>query len=204
MTQPSTTTLPDHYATLQVSETASSEVITAAYRSLARKYHPDTNPSPEANAKMKAINVAYDVLSDRNKRAAYDRQRIASAKAVTPSAKPPQPAKSPPPAPQPGHKPQPTAAPRTPPPPPTKPQANHPPPTAAPKAAPAPSLVGSIGSMLASPAFTTFVITFIVVFAALTIVAELLMQYEYEWLIIPIALLAAVGVAWARSRRNVR
>jgi curved DNA-binding protein CbpA len=179
MTQPSTLALPDHYATLQVSETASPEVITAAYRSLARKYHPDANPSPGADAKMKAINAAYDVLSDRNKRAVYDRQRVAAAKpAVAPA--PPPPPKAPP----------------------VPPKAQPaPPPQTAPNP-PAAAKSFSIGSVLSSPAFSTFVIAFIIVFAALTILAEALMQYDYEWLIIPMAIGVAAAVAFVRSRRK--
>lgn len=87
---------PDYYATLEVSPTASPEVITSAYRSLARKYHPDANPSPEANTKMKAINAAYDVLGDRNKRAGYDRQRAAATAPQAPPSPPPSPAPAPP------------------------------------------------------------------------------------------------------------
>lgn len=66
---------PDYYAILQVSPTAEKEVIGAAYRKLAQKYHPDTNKSPEAEEKMKRINAAYEVLSDPDKRAAYDATR---------------------------------------------------------------------------------------------------------------------------------
>lgn len=80
---------PDYYAILEVSPSASPEVITSAYRSLARKYHPDANRSPEAGAKMKAINAAYDVLGDRDKRATYDRQRTAAAKVTPAPATPP-------------------------------------------------------------------------------------------------------------------
>ena len=63
-----------HYDTLKVSRDAPVEVIQGAYRSLARKYHPDVaGGSPEGEARMKAINEAYEVLSDPAKRAAYDR-----------------------------------------------------------------------------------------------------------------------------------
>jgi curved DNA-binding protein CbpA len=62
-----------HYDTLQVSHNASQEVITVAYRSLSHKYHPDKN-SGDLNAQdiMKLINVAYEVLSDPDKRKDYD------------------------------------------------------------------------------------------------------------------------------------
>ncbi len=64
-----------HYDTLKVSRDAPIEVIQAAYRSLARKYHPDHDRSrtAENEAAMKAINAAYEVLSDPARRAAYDR-----------------------------------------------------------------------------------------------------------------------------------
>lgn len=65
----------DYYEILQVSPNAEPEVIKAAYRRLARKYHPDIDKSPEAAERMKEINAAYDILSDPAKRAAYDRLR---------------------------------------------------------------------------------------------------------------------------------
>ena len=68
----------NHYAVLQVSPDAEPEVITAAYRSLARLYHPDRNRSPDAVHRMAQINIAYDVLSDPARRAAYDQSRQAS------------------------------------------------------------------------------------------------------------------------------
>ena len=65
----------DHYAVLQVHPEAEREVIAAAYRSLAQLYHPDRNPSPEAGPRMVQINLAYEVLRDPERRAAYDRRR---------------------------------------------------------------------------------------------------------------------------------
>lgn len=66
--------MPDHYATLKVSRDAPAEVIQAAYRSLARKYHPDHGArTPDSEAAIKAINAAYEVLGDPTRRAAYDR-----------------------------------------------------------------------------------------------------------------------------------
>ena len=47
----------------------------ASYRRLARLYHPDLNPRPEAAERMRAINAAYRLLSDPQRRAAYDAQR---------------------------------------------------------------------------------------------------------------------------------
>ena len=62
----------DYYETIGVARSASQEEIKRAYRKLARKYHPDTNKTPEAEAKMKELNEAYEVLKDPDKRAKYD------------------------------------------------------------------------------------------------------------------------------------
>ena len=61
----------DPYKTLGVSEDASDGEIKRAYRKLARKYHPDVNDSAEAERRFKAVNDAYDVLKDPEKRAAF-------------------------------------------------------------------------------------------------------------------------------------
>lgn len=61
------------YDTLEINENASNEEIKKAYRKLARKYHPDINKEPGAEEKFKEINAAYEVLSDENKKAQYDR-----------------------------------------------------------------------------------------------------------------------------------
>ncbi len=53
-----------YYELLQVQPTADVEVIRAAYRSLARRYHPDQNPSPSAEAITKRLNEAWEILSD--------------------------------------------------------------------------------------------------------------------------------------------
>jgi DnaJ domain len=66
---------PDPYKTLQVDPEADPEVIQAAYRRLARKYHPDTAPGPEAAERMTAINRAWELLGDPARRAAYDASR---------------------------------------------------------------------------------------------------------------------------------
>jgi curved DNA-binding protein CbpA len=63
------------YEVLQVSPQADAEVIAAAYRALARRYHPDVNSGPGAAEQMREINAAYQVLSDPKRRARYDRQR---------------------------------------------------------------------------------------------------------------------------------
>ncbi|MFC1994892.1 J domain-containing protein [Chloroflexota bacterium] len=60
------------YTLLGVSSDASQSEIRAAYRYLAKQYHPDINPSAEASARMSEINQAYSILSDPAKRAAYD------------------------------------------------------------------------------------------------------------------------------------
>lgn len=64
----------NHYQVLQVDRAASPEVIEAAYRRLAKMYHPDVNPNASAQEKMKAINAAYSVLRDPASRLAYDRR----------------------------------------------------------------------------------------------------------------------------------
>ena len=62
----------DYYAILGVPRNATPEEIKEAYRRLAKEYHPDKNPSPEAEERFKLINEAYQVLSDPAKRAEYD------------------------------------------------------------------------------------------------------------------------------------
>jgi curved DNA-binding protein CbpA len=65
----------DPYKILQVDPEAEDEVIAAAYRRLARKYHPDVAASAEVAARMAAINAAWEVIGDPARRAAFDRQR---------------------------------------------------------------------------------------------------------------------------------
>ena len=73
---------PDPYKILQVDPEAEEEVIAAAYRRLARKYHPDTATGPEALGRMEAINAAWEVIGDPRRRAAHDRQRALQAAAA--------------------------------------------------------------------------------------------------------------------------
>jgi len=67
------TTQRDYYEVLGVGRSADAAELKRAYRKLAMEYHPDRNPSADAAEKFKEINLAYEVLSDDQKRAAYDR-----------------------------------------------------------------------------------------------------------------------------------
>jgi curved DNA-binding protein CbpA len=61
-----------HYKVLMLAEIADQEIISTVYRKLAQRYHPDVDPSPEAARRMAAINDAYQVLRDPEKRRSYD------------------------------------------------------------------------------------------------------------------------------------
>jgi DnaJ-class molecular chaperone len=63
----------DYYAVLGIPRTADAKQIKSAYRKLARKYHPDVNTDAGAEEQFKRVSEAYDVLSDTEKRAQYDR-----------------------------------------------------------------------------------------------------------------------------------
>lgn len=62
----------DYYEILGVKRDATQAEVKSAYRKLAKKYHPDVNKTPEASAKFKDINEAFEVLSDKDKRQRYD------------------------------------------------------------------------------------------------------------------------------------
>lgn len=70
----------DYYSTLGVPKSATGKEIKAAYRRLARQYHPDVNKEPGATDKFKEISNAYEVLSDDKKRALYDQYGEAGVK----------------------------------------------------------------------------------------------------------------------------
>lgn len=69
--------MADPYAILGVSKTATPEELKSAYRKLAKKLHPDVNPGrKDIEHKFKDVTAAYDLLSDKEKRAKYDRGEI--------------------------------------------------------------------------------------------------------------------------------
>jgi len=65
----------DAYKVLQVDPEADQDVIQAAYRRLARKWHPDVAPESEAAARMVTLNLAWGLVGDPQRRAAYDHER---------------------------------------------------------------------------------------------------------------------------------
>jgi curved DNA-binding protein CbpA len=67
--------VPDPYKILQVDPEAEDEVIQAAYRRLAQKYHPDRAAGDDASARMVAINAAWELIRTPERRIAYDRSR---------------------------------------------------------------------------------------------------------------------------------
>ena len=67
--------MTDLYSALGVPSSASTADIKSAFRRLAAHYHPDRNPSPDAPARFRSVQEAYEVLSDDQKRQAYDDNR---------------------------------------------------------------------------------------------------------------------------------
>jgi len=67
--------MTDHYSALGVPSSASTADIKTAFRRLAAHYHPDRNASPDAPARFRLVQTAYEVLSDEAKRQAYDDNR---------------------------------------------------------------------------------------------------------------------------------
>ncbi len=67
----------DLYQILQVDPAAEPEVVQAAFKRLALKYHPDRNSAPDAHARMQELNEAYAIIGDPYQRAVYDQQRQA-------------------------------------------------------------------------------------------------------------------------------
>jgi curved DNA-binding protein CbpA len=65
----------DLYQILQIDPAAEQEVVQAAFKRLALKYHPDRNASPDAHSRMQALNDAYAIIGDPSRRAAYDCER---------------------------------------------------------------------------------------------------------------------------------
>lgn len=65
----------DYYSELGIDKNATDVEIKQAYRRMAKTYHPDRNKSPDAEEKIKRVNEAYDVLSDKNKKAEYDSKK---------------------------------------------------------------------------------------------------------------------------------
>jgi curved DNA-binding protein CbpA len=66
----------DYYSILQIDAGATMEEVRAAYKRLALLHHPDRSKHPQANERMQRVNAAYTVLSDVEKRARYDLERI--------------------------------------------------------------------------------------------------------------------------------
>jgi DnaJ-class molecular chaperone len=81
--------MKDPYEVLGVQKTDSEAAIRSAYRKLAKRHHPDVNPGkPDAAARFSEISGAYDILSDKDKRARYDRGEIDAAGNEVPPQRP--------------------------------------------------------------------------------------------------------------------
>ncbi len=76
---------PDYYGLLEIPRTASDGEIRAAYRRLARQHHPDANPDPAAESRMRRLNEAWETLRDPERRSLYDRRLPRAAAPARPS-----------------------------------------------------------------------------------------------------------------------
>ena len=70
--------MKDYYGLLGVAPDAPAESIKSAYRRKAAQYHPDRNPAPDAAAKFREVQEAYELLTDAERRKAYDETRRSS------------------------------------------------------------------------------------------------------------------------------
>jgi curved DNA-binding protein CbpA len=73
----------DYYQVLQIDPAAGPQEVKAAFKRLALLYHPDRSDHPQATQRMQALNEAFEVLGDPEKRACYDRERAAPQPAVS-------------------------------------------------------------------------------------------------------------------------
>ena len=74
----------DFYAILGIDHSATAEEIKKAYRKLARKWHPDTNPSPKAEHQFKLISQAYETLSDEDRRSEFNARQESARSSLPP------------------------------------------------------------------------------------------------------------------------
>ena len=70
--------MKDYYGLLGLSPDASADIIKTAYRKKAAQYHPDRNPAANAATKFREVQEAYEVLTDKDRRKAYDETRRGS------------------------------------------------------------------------------------------------------------------------------